>query len=242
MPDHVTLDVVDRPRSGVAALARTLIRLRRSRPHGLRAVIPLGTSRFDEMRLPLPHLTPRRIGVLAVWDAGADVDAGWSRALGTAVAGAQEHWHVAGEVARASFTEPWGGWNPDTGDATPLDPDEPALILISGTLRARYMPAFQADAVHTINQAIGQPGYLGGLGLASSPLNTTSCSAWRSYRDARAYAYRPGAHASAMRRDRVGEHHRTEWFMGVRPVGERGTLDGHAPLASLLAGRRAAAV
>ncbi len=107
MPDRVTLDVIDRPAGGAAALLRRLVALRRGRPDGIRALIPLGTSRFVET--PVPRITPRRVGVLAIWDADADVDARWAARLGTAAARAREHWHVEGEVVRAAFTEPWRG-------------------------------------------------------------------------------------------------------------------------------------
>jgi hypothetical protein len=216
------------------------VALRRGRPDGIRALIPLGTSRFVET--PVPRITPRRVGVLAIWDADADVDARWAARLGTAAARAREHWRVEGEVVRAAFTEPWRGWTPDVDGVVPMDPDEPALILISGNLRPRYAPVFFSDAARAVTQAFGQPGYLGGLALASSPTDTTSCSAWRRYADARAYAFRPGAHATAMRRDKAGRHHRTEHFLRVRPLAERGTLDGAAPFGALLAGRRPAAV
>ncbi len=96
------------------------------------------------------------------------------------------------------------------------------------------MRAFLRDAVKAVAHAHGQPGYLGGLGVASSPLNTTSVSAWRTYADAKEYAFRPGAHATVMKRDRENEHHSTEWFMRVRPLAERGTLAGDAPFAEVL--------
>jgi hypothetical protein len=37
-----------------------------------------------------------------------------------------------------------------------------------------------------------------------------------------------------MKRDRAEQHHRTEWFLRLRPLEERGTLDGAAPFAGLL--------
>lgn len=88
--------------------------------------------------------------------------------------------------------------------------------------------------------AFEHPGYLGGPAINSSPLNTTSCSCWRSYRDARAYAYGPGGHRHAMQRDRARGHHRTEYFVRLRPLAERGTLDGAAILYSSSAIRAAA--
>lgn len=229
MPDAVTLDVIDRPAGGALAALRRLGTLRRSRPAAARELIRLGTGHF--VARPVPGPTPRRIGVLTVWD---DAAAGWEGLLGELARSGREHWHVRAEVTRAAFTEPWLGWTPDTEGTPPLRDDEPALILISGDLRARWIPAFLHDAGRAVGHAFRQPGYLGGLAIQSSPMNTTSCSAWRTYGDARAYAYRPGIHATVMRRDRAEQHHRTEWFLRLRPLEERGSLDGVAPFAGLL--------
>jgi hypothetical protein len=229
MAELVTLDVIDRPEGGALAALRRLGALRRSQPAGVRALIRLGTGRFVARTLPGP--TPRRIGALTVWEDGAE---GWDGLLGELAGSGREHWHVRAEVARAAFTEPWLGWTPDLAGIPPLHEDEPALIMISGDLRARWIRAFLHDAGLAVGHAFAQPGYLGGLAIQSAPLNTTSCSAWRSYADARAYAYRPGDHASAMKRDRAEQHHRTEWFLRLRPLEERGTLDGAAPFAGLL--------
>ena len=229
MPDQVTLDVIDRPAGGALAAMRTLGRLRRAWAPGMRQMIRLGTGHLVARTLPAP--TPRRIAVLTVWEEDAS---GWERLLGDLAHSGREHWHVRAAITRAAFTEPWLGWTPDTAGTPPLDDHEPALTLISGDLRARFIHAFLHDAGLAAGHAFRQPGYLGGLGIQSSPLNTTSCSAWRTYGDARAYAYRPGMHATAMRRDRAEQHHRTEWFLRLRPLEERGTLDGVAPFAGLL--------
>jgi hypothetical protein len=239
MPDQVTLDVIDRPRDGVLRGFRYLRSLRGSYVPGLRSLIQLGTARFQPR--PYPAGTPRRIAVLAAWDDAEDVEARWSAVLGDLADGAREHWHVRGEVARAAYSEPWRGWTPDVADARKLSDDEPALVLISGTLKPRYAPVFIRDAARSVAHAFAQPGYVGGLAVFSSPMNTTSCSAWRTYADAKAYAYKHGPHSTAMKRDRANEHHRTEWFTRVRPLEERGTLNGAAPFDGLLTGAAAPA-
>jgi hypothetical protein len=224
MPERVTLDVVDRPAGGVRRTLGDVRALRRDPPAGLRAIFALGTAHF--VPRPLPSPTPRRIAVLAAWgDEPQDLFP----------AGGREHWHVEAEVVRAAFSDRWRGWTPDATGARGLDDAEPALILISGELRARYVPAFAHDAAGAIAHAFGSTGYLGGLVFNSSPLNTTSCSCWRTYQDARTYAYRPGGHFDAMKRDRARGHHRTEYFLRLRPLRERGTLDGAAPFAGVLA-------
>jgi hypothetical protein len=230
MPDRVTLDVIDRPAGGVLRALRRVSAVRDAGPPGLRAVLAAGTANFAPRLRPSP--TPRRIAVLAAWEDGEA-----AAALGDLGAGAREHWHVEAEVVRAAFSDGWKGWTPDVSDAVPLDPAEPALVLISGELHPRYVPAFLNDAVGAVAHAFEQPGYLGGLFIASSPLNTTSCSCWRTYQDARDYAYAAGGHRDAMLRDRARGHHRTEYFLRLRPLLERGSLAGTTPLAHAVSAR-----
>jgi len=231
MADHLTLDVVDRPADGVLRSMRALKGARRERAPGLRTLLQFGTAHFNPR--PYPRPTLRRLGVVAIWESAASADA-WKTLVSPLCAGAREHWHVDGEITRASFSEPWHHWTPDTDDARPLADDEPALILISGQLKARWIPAFTKDGAKAVAHAFAQPGYLGGLGINNSALNTTSCSAWRTYADAKAYAFKPGAHATAMKRDRAAERHRTEWFLRIRPLAETGSLNGRAPFEGLL--------
>ena len=233
MADHLTLDVIDRPRAGVLRTMRAIRSLGHSRPPGLRALLQLGTARFVPRPVRAPTL--RRVAALAVWEDEDAVERSWESSIGALGEGAREHWHIHGELARASFSCLWQTWDPDVADARRLTDDEPALIVISGNLRPRYVPMFFRDAAKAVAQAFEQPGYLGGLAIASSPLNTTSCSAWRSYRDAKEYAFKPGMHSEAMKRDRANGHHSTEWFVRIRPLAERGTLGGSAPFAGALA-------
>ena len=232
MPDRMTLDVVDRPAGGVLRSLRRVSAIRDASPPGMRALLALGTANFAARARPAP--TPRRIAVLAAWEDRDDVDVQWAAALGDLCRGTREHWHVEAEAVRAAFSEGWKGWTPDVTDARPLDLAEPALVLISGELRARYVPAFTKDAAGAVAHAFAQPGYLGGLAINSSPLNTTSCSCWRTYQDARDYAFKPGGHLDAVRRDRARGHHRTEYFLRLRPLAERGSLAGTTPLAPVL--------
>ncbi len=231
MPDRVTIDLIDRPACGVWRVIHQSRAIRTASPEGMRALLVLGTARFGPRVRVSPTL--RRLALLAVWDR-ENVDARWTGAFGDLCSGAREHWHVEAEVVRAAFSAPWRGWMPDVGDARPLDLAEPALIVISGDLRARYLPAFYWDGGAAIRHAFAQPGYLGGLYLVSSPLNTTSCTCWRTYREARDFAFKPGGHFDAMRRDRAGGHHQTDYFLRLRPLVERGSLAGTTPLAHVL--------
>lgn len=232
MPDRLTLDVIDRPAGGIRDALKHIRTTRAKNPPGLRALLALGTAHF--VPRPFPAATPRRIAFLAAWEDCDDVDVRWMDAFRHACAGAHEHWHVEAEVVRAAFSDPWKGWTPDVTSSRDLDAAEPALILISGDLRARYVPAFFKDGAGAVAHAFAQSGYLGGLAITSSPLNTTSCSCWRTYQDARDYAFKAGGHADAMRRDRARGHHKTEHFLRLRPLVERGSLAGTTPLAPVL--------
>jgi hypothetical protein len=232
MTDLVTLDVIDRPVGGVLRSLRRVSAIRGTSPPGMRALLALGTAHFAARVRPAP--TPRRIAVLAAWEDRDDVHVRWAAALGDLCIGAREHWHVEAEVVRAAFSGSWKGWTPDVTGARALHPAEPALILISGNLHARYVPSFIKDAAGAVAHAFAHPGYLGGLAINSSPLNTTSCSCWRTYEEARDYAFKPGGHLEAMRRDVAGEHHRTQHFLRLRPLAERGSLAGTTPLGPVL--------
>ena len=232
MPDLVSIDVIDRPVGGLPRVLRAARAARAAAPPGLRVLMVVGTGHFVTRVRPSP--TPRRIALLSAWEDGDELEPRWSQAIGGLCSGAREHWHVEAEVVRASFSGPWRGWAPDVSGARPLDRDEPAVILISGNLRGRHVPSFMKDVPGAVAQAFAHDGYLGGLAITSSPLNTTSCSCWRAYRDAQDYAFSAGDHAEAMRRDRADERHRTEWFLRLRPLGERGSLAGATPLAQVL--------
>ncbi len=52
-----------------------------------------------------------------------------------------------------------------------------------------------ADGTPGPAHAESEPGYLGGLALLSSPMNTTSCSAWRTFADAALQPVPLAAHA-----------------------------------------------
>jgi hypothetical protein len=230
MPDRITLDVIDRPSRGVLHSLNWLAAVRDAGSPGLRALLPLGTGRF--VARPHPAPTPRRIGALAAWDDTREVDRLWAQLIGELCDAAHEHWHVEAEVTTAKFSEAWRGWKPETANARPLDLEEPALIMISGDLRPRFLPAFLRDSASAVAHAFEHPGYLGGLALGTTPLDTTSCSCWRTYGEARDYAFNGGAHVDAVRRDRVRGHHRSDHFLRLRPLLERGTLDGSSPFSA----------
>lgn len=211
---------------------RVLSAAQRASLPGKRALFPVRTGPLAPQVIPPP--TPRRIGVVAAWEDRAAA-ARWTAELGRRFAGARGHWQFAGDIARAKFSEPMEGWTPDDTGARRLGDDEPALVLISGDLRPSRAKDFLTYNVGAVAGAEANPGYLGGLGLQKSWLNTTSCSAWRSYADIRAFAHKPGGHMAAVKNDRANGNHRQDWFLWLRPLESSGELNGRPePFAGLL--------
>lgn len=231
MGEFVVVDVVDRPRGGAGHALRRLRRARGSDP-ALQAAIGMRTVRFTPY--VVPRLTPWRIAVLSSFADAPAADRLWPQVVGPVVEGAREHWQVRGDLARADFSEPRAGWLPEAVGPDLAD-DEPALVVISGELHARYVPRFARDQRSAVAHAHRSEGYLGGLGAQSSIWDTTSISAWRSYADAKRYAYSSGGHREAMKRDLAEAGHRTMWFLRVRPTSESGTLAGRRVFGELLA-------
>ncbi len=122
MADHLTLDVIDRPRGGPLKAMRQLRDVRRAGAPGMRALLLLGTNHFVTRR-PLLAATPRRIATLAVWEDADAVAAGWESTIGAVAGPSREHWHVLGELARASFSGPWKGWDPNVAGTSKLADD-----------------------------------------------------------------------------------------------------------------------
>lgn len=231
----VCVDVIDRPRGGVVNALVGLRRLAKAgRPPGCQGLVLCATTHFSATIVPRP--TPRRVGIVSAWaDHDALDRAAAAGPVGELARGAREHWHVRCELVRVNEApDPWSGWLPEPGDAAELEDDEPLLVLIGGELRVGAVPAFVRYNARAYARASVHPGYLGGLGLLSSPLSPTSCSAWRSSADSRGYAFRPGGHADAIRNDREHHNHRTERFLRLRPLATHGTLSGRDPFAGLI--------
>jgi|SRR5215211_7101982 len=103
---------------------------------------------------------------LAAWEDGDDVIARWAAVLGDRCSGARALARRGRDGSRRVLRrlEELGSRR---DRCPPLDAVEPALVPISGELRARYVPAFTKDAAGAVTHALGQPGYLGGLAINS---------------------------------------------------------------------------
>jgi hypothetical protein len=144
------------------------------------------------------------------------------------VDGAIEAWSSLLEPVRVHGD--WFGFTPGTTGTAPLRPDEPVVAMINGVLRLRYLRRFLRDSARVGRDLETAQGYLGGFGLADTPLTTTSFSCWRSSTDSRAFAFRDGHHPTAYKTDLAEGRHRTEFYVRFRPLQSDGTIDGTNPL------------
>lgn len=124
-----------------------------------------------------------------------------------------------------------------------------ARTMLTGTFRTDMRIPFVPGRVAVMlrsrdNAAVGRQlataeGYLGGLGLADTPLTTCSFSCWRTARDSRAFAFGAGTHRTAYKIDEAEQRHTDNFFVRFRPVRSEGTFEGRDPLAAVLASAQA---
>jgi hypothetical protein len=176
--------------------------------------------------------SPGRVAVM-LWGADEEaLEAARAGALAPLADGAAERWEIV--LRPASVHGSWEGFAPACDDAAGLRADEPAVVLIHGVLKPRYLMAFLRDNAKVGRQLTTADGYLGGLGLADTPMTTASFSCWRSARHSRQFAFAAGAHRDAYKIDQAEGRHATELFVRFRPVRSCGTLDGRDPFAGVL--------
>jgi heme-degrading monooxygenase HmoA len=197
--------------------------------HGLTYAETVLTAPLSSALLPKP--TFAEVGLIASWDDDEHLD----RFLADpALAGPfAAGWHVRLRPVRV-----FGAWPKMPGlpeVPTPVDDDEPVVVLTLGRPRVASLHTFLTASARAEAALDGAPGLLASTGLAHPPRLVSTFSVWETAAAMRAYAHdAAGAHMATVRDDREIRFHHESAFVRFRPYFSAGSWAGRDPLAGRL--------
>ncbi len=194
------------------------------RVDGLRYADVVGGAYFSPKLLPA--FKPGRIGMVAVWDGDAPLEAFLeSNPLASPF---EDGWHTRLEPLRSS-----GNW-PLFGDLDAVidhDPGEPVAVVTYGKLRPQKAYPFLRASARAEGAAVANPAMIAGTAFARPPKIVCTFSLWRSAAEVEEYAYGGEQHRAAMAGMRQKHFHSQYVFARFRPYRSQGRWDGRDPLA-----------
>jgi hypothetical protein len=179
----------------------------------------------------LPKPTLAEVGLIASWEDDEYLD---GFLADPALAGPlADGWHVRMRPVRVFGAWPAMPGLPDR--STPVDDDEPVVVLTLGRPRLTRLHAFLPTSARAEAALEGAPGLLAATGLAHPPRLVSTFSLWRSAAAMRAYAHDAGGpHMAAVRGDRATGFHHESAFIRCRPYLSAGRWGDGDPLAGVL--------
>lgn len=187
------------------------------------------TAPLSSAVLPKPTFT--EVGLIASWDDDEHLD----RFLADpGLAGPfASGWHVRLRPVRVV-----GAWPAMPGlpaRATPVDDDEPIVVLTLGRPRIARLHTFLPTSARAEAALDGASGLLAATGLAHPPRLVSTFSVWETTAAMRAYAHDAGgAHMAAVHGDQAAPFHHESAFVRLRPYFSIGSWGGRDPLAGRL--------